>query len=138
MKKCTSFIVVLFCIVMLMACSKSDMSVTIITSGNYHMELSQEQQNNEKIAPVITINIDDKSFLFSYDVLSSYFTIGTYEINDNILTATTNDDKYHYTFEIIDENTLCFVEQESSKITVIDTNFCVVPQNGALFKIKEQ
>lgn len=134
MEKCTSFIVVLFCIVMLMACSKSDMSVTIITSGNYHMKLSQEKQNNEKIAPVITINIDDKSFLFSYDVLSSYINIGTYEINDNILTATTSDEKYHYVFKIVDENTLSFLEEQSSKITVFDTAFSVVPQNGAVFQ----
>ena len=91
MKKCTSFIVVLFCIVMLMA-------------------------------------------LFSYDVLSSYINIGTYEINDNILTATTSDEKYHYVFEIVDENTLSFLEEQSSKITVFDTAFSVVPQNGAVFQ----
>ncbi len=133
MKKHIVFITVLFCILMLMACNKSDTSITI-TSGNYKMELSQEQQNGEKIAPVITINIDDKSFLFSYDVLSSYINIGTYEINDNILTATTSDEKYHYVFEIVDENTLSFLEEQSSKITVFDTAFSVVPQNGAIFK----
>ncbi len=133
MKKHIVFITVLFCILMLMACNKSDTSITI-TSGNYKMELSQEQQNGEKIAPVITINIDDKSFLFSYDVLSSYINIGTYEINDNILTATTSDEKYHYVFEIVDENTLSFLEEQSSKITVFDTAFSVVPQNGAVFQ----
>ena len=133
MKKHIVFITVLFCILMLMACNKSDTSITI-TSGNYKMELSQEQQNGEKIAPVITINIDDKSFLFSYDVLSSYINIGTYEINDNILTVTTSDEKYHYVFEIVDENTLSFLEEQSSKITVFDTAFSVVPQNGAVFQ----
>ncbi len=133
MKKYIVFITTLFCILMLMACNKSDTSITI-TSGNYKMELSQEQQNGEKIAPVITINTDDKSFLFSYDVLSSYLTIGTYEVNGNVLIATTSDEKYHYVFEIIDKNTFSFLEEQSSKITVFDTAFSVVPQNGAVFQ----
>ena len=111
----------------------------MLNTGTYVMELEKKQSDdNEKILPTIFIDINKKEFTFSYDVLSSYFTIGTYEINDNILTATTNDDKYYYTFEVIDKNTLCFLEQESSKITVIDKDFCVIPQNGALFKIKEQ
>lgn len=136
MKKCISFITVLFCILILMACNKSDTSV--ITSGSYKMELSQEQQNNEKIAPTISIDTKQKSFIFCYDVLSSYMNIGKYEINDNILTCTTSDNKYHYVFEIIDENTLCFVEEQSSKITIFDTTFGVVPQNGAVFKKAEE
>lgn len=137
MKKYMLFIILLFSMLALMACSKSNDNE--LNTGTYVMELEKEQSDdNEKILPTIFIDINKKEFTFSYDVLSSYFTIGTYEINDNILTATTNDDKYHYTFEIIDKNTLCFVEQESSKITVFDKNFCVIPQNGALFKIKEQ
>lgn len=136
MKKYISFITVLFCILILMACNKSDTSV--ITSGSYTMGLSQEQQNNEKIAPTISIDTKQKSFIFCYDVLSSYMNIGKYEINDNILTCTTSDNKYHYVFEIIDENTLCFVEEQSSKITIFDTTFGVVPQNGAVFKKAEK
>lgn len=136
MKKCISFITVLFCILILMACNKSDTSV--ITSGSYTMGLSQEQQNNEKIAPTISIDTKQKSFIFCYDVLSSYMNIGKYEINDNILTCITSNNKYHYVFEIIDENTLCFVEEQSSKITIFDTTFGVVPQNGAVFKKAEK
>ena len=147
MKKYMLFIILLFSMLALMACSKSNDNE--LNTGIYVMELEKEQSDdNEKILPTIFVDINKKEFTFSYDMLfhscnlngysAKYFTIGTYEINDNILTATTNDDKYHYTFEIIDKNTLCFVEQESSKITVFDKNFCVIPQNGALFKIKEQ
>ncbi|MEY8319663.1 hypothetical protein AAK894_01125 [Lachnospiraceae bacterium 46-61] len=128
---------ILFIILLLMACNKSNDNE--VNTGTYIMELEKEKYDSDKkILPTISVDTNKKEFTFSYDMLSSYFTIGTYEINDNILTATTNDDKYHYTFEIIDKNTLCFMEEESSKITVIDKNFCVVPQNAAIFKIKEK
>lgn len=106
----------------------------MLYGGNYVMELNQQQKEDEKIAPVITINTDKKEFMFSYDVLSSYLNIGTYEVKDNVLTATTQDEKYHYVFHIVDENTLSFIEQESSEITIFDNHFGVVPQDGAIFQ----
>ncbi|NDO46488.1 hypothetical protein [Clostridium sp. MD294] len=127
------FIIVTICFLfVLMICNKND--TKIMTSGIYKMKLSQEQQNSEKVAPTISIDTKQKSFIFCYDALSYYMNIGIYKINDNILTCTTSDDKYHYIFEMIDENTLCFLEEQSSKITIFDTTFGVVPQNGAIFE----
>lgn len=128
MKKCVLFVMILFSV--LMSCSKN----SVLYGGNYVMELNQQQKEDEKIAPVITINTDKKEFMFSYDVLSSYLNIGTYEVKDNVLTATTQDEKYHYVFHIVDENTLSFIEQESSEITIFDNHFGVVPQDGAIFQ----
>lgn len=135
MKKDVVFL--LLCMIYVLSGCKGDTNSSIV-SGNYVMELSQEQKENEKIAPIVIIDAEQNSFLFSYDALSSYLSIGTYEINGTVLTATTQDEKYHYVFDIVDENTLSFVEQESSKITVFDNHFGVVPQDGAIFQKEEQ
>ncbi len=128
MKK--SILLLLCCIFFLVACSKED---TPSVSGTYVMEV--EQEDKEKIVfPSFSIDTEKKEFTFSYDMLSSYFSMGTYEIKENLLTATTSDNQYHYVFKIIDDNTLSFVEASSSEIKVIDTNFFVVPQDGAIFK----
>ena len=128
MKK--SILLLLCCIFFLVACSKED---TPSVSGTYVMEV--EQEDKEKIVfPSFSIDTEKKEFTFSYDMLSSYFSMGTYEIKENLLTATTSDNQYQYVFKIIDDNTLSFVEASSSEIKVIDTNFFVVPQDGAIFK----
>ena len=130
MKKCVLFVIAIFCI--LTSCSKSE---DILSSGTYVMEIEQEDIT---IVPTVSINTKQKEFSFSYDALSSYYTFGTYEMKDNILTTTTSDEKYHYVFEIVDENTLSFVEESSSEITVFDSRFSVVPQDGAIFKKIEE
>ena len=80
MKKYMLFIILLFSMLALMACSKSNDNE--LNTGTYVMELEKKQSDdNEKILPTIFIDINKKEFTFSYDVLSSYFTIGTYEIH---------------------------------------------------------
>ncbi len=53
------------------------------------------------------------------DALSSYLAIGTYTENYNLLELKTDDGKYHYKFDVIDENTLKFNQENSSKINKI-------------------
>ena len=74
MKKYMLFIILLFSMLALMACSKSNDNE--LNTGTYVMELEKKQSDdNEKILPTIFIDINKKEFTFSYDVLSSYFTI---------------------------------------------------------------
>lgn len=75
--------------------------------------------DREELIPQIMINEDDKTFTFSYDVLSSYLTTGSYTEKDGQLELKTDDGKYHYTFDIVDENTLKFNQENSSDIKVI-------------------
>lgn len=86
-------------------------------------------QNNTKIymlkvdrdgfIPQIIMNETDKTFSFSYDILSSYLAVGTYSENNEQLELKTEDGKYHYTFDIIDDNTLKFNQENSSDIKLI-------------------
>lgn len=125
-------LILLFCCMfLLIACRKEDTSSVV--SGTYVMEV--EQENKEEILfPLFSIDTEKNEFSFCYDILSSYVPIGTYEIKENLLTATTNDNQYHYVFKIVDNNTLSFVEEASSEIKVVDTNLSVVPQDGTIFK----
>ncbi len=85
------------------------------------------------------INFDkDSTFTFSYSVLSSYLPYGTYEQKDNILTAKTDDGRYHYQFTCVGAVNNCvlfFDTEHSSDVTNIDTkmNLDVPIQNGSIF-----
>lgn len=83
---------------------------------------------------LLTINEENGTFQFSYDVLSSYLPYGTYEINGTVLTATTKDGKYKYRFQIIDEDTLKFIEKGSADVSLIDDGFGVQIEDGTEFK----
>lgn len=48
-----------------------------VTDGVYTMESIEDQQG---YAPTISFDTHDKTFVFSYDLLSSYFNCGTYII----------------------------------------------------------
>lgn len=70
----------------------------------------------EWIISQIIIDESDKTFMFSYDVMSSYLAVGKYTENNGQLELRTDDGKYHYTFDIVDENTLKFKQKDSSRI----------------------
>ena len=61
-------------------------------------------------------------------MLSSYYAIGSYEIDDGSLILKTDDGKYKYVFKI-EDNTLIFNEKESSEIP----SYANVP-DGAVFE----
>lgn len=72
----------------------------------------QWQESREPSKPSVTLK-ENHQFHFSYSVLSSYYAVGTYEINDNKLILRTKDGKFTYTFEI-KKDTLIFNQEESS------------------------
>ena len=87
----------------------------------------------EDFLPQITINENDKTFLFSFDVLSSYLASGTYTENNWQLELKTGDGKYHYTFDITDDNTLKFNQENSSYIKLTDKTMGEEIKDGAEF-----
>lgn len=74
------------------------------------------------VIPVISLSEEENSFTFSYDILSSYLSVGSYENIDDKLILVTDDNKYKYVFEIVDEKILKFIEKESSPISLINKN----------------
>lgn len=90
----------------------------ITTDGDYSLFLPSEEQP-QKILPSLKLSQNGK-FTFSYDVLSSYFSYGDYEIENNRLIAVTEDQKYHYQFITTDYGALLFDAQNSSDVLLTD------------------
>ncbi len=80
------------------------------------------KDNSEEFISQIIIDESDNTFTFSYDVMSSYLAYGQYTESEGQLKLKTDDGKYHYTFDIIDENTLKFKQENSSRINRITGN----------------
>lgn len=129
MKKYIAFVLAVACALTLAACKNNK---DTLTSGSYKMVVQEE--GDDRITPCFTIDMDKHSFVLSSDLLSSYLPIGTFEISDGILTATTDDGKYQYVFEIIDDETLSFIQDESSHIITISEQFAVPAYSSAQFK----
>lgn len=94
-------------------------SAVITTEGDYSLFLPQEEQQEYKVFPSLTLSTNGK-FTFSYDILSSYFSYGDYEIEDNRLTAVTEDQQYHYQFLVTDYGALLFDAKNSSDVSRLD------------------
>ncbi|MBT9777902.1 hypothetical protein GPL15_15475 [Clostridium sp. MCC353] len=95
-------------------------------------------QSGEQSAPVPGLTLyEDGHFSFSYDILSSYLNYGTYQMEDGILTAVTNDGLYHFVFKEEDGQYL-FVKGESSEVTLTDPRVGIEVTDGAVFAWKEQ
>lgn len=89
--------------------------------------------DREELILQIILDENNKSFSFSYDVLSSYLAVGTYMMENEQLKLETDDGKYHYTFDIIDDNTLKFNQENSSDIGLINETLKEEMKDGAEF-----
>lgn len=73
---------------------------------------------NELMKPYIEFQ-PDHTFVFTYDLFSSYLNCGNYEIRDGKVICKTSDGKYRFVFSVMDEDTLRFEQEESSAIQMI-------------------
>ena len=83
--------------------------------------------------PTLTLDQEEGTFSFAYDVLSSYLAVGTYETNGDKVELTTEDGTFHYTFYSADEDTLRFSADESSDVQLTDNRIGAVITDGAVF-----
>ena len=84
--------------------------------------------------PALSFDTGSKTFSFTYDILSSYMPYGSYKEEDNKILLTTDDGQFHYTFEKGSGNTLSFVADASSPVTLTDTRFGMEIKNGTVFE----
>ena len=85
--------------------------------------------------PTLTFNEEDGTFSFVFDNFSDDILTGDYEIIDNTLSAITYDDKFYYTFEIMDENSLKFIAENSSEIPPIISTIGYPVEDRTVFKL---
>ncbi len=95
----------------------------------------------DPLPPTIRLNIDGrgKSFSFTYSVFSSYWPVGNYEVENDLLTLRTGDGRCTYVFKI-EKDKLIFDASRSSQIPEYrysgdsyETD-CPVP-DGAVFEL---
>lgn len=72
-------------------------------------------------------------FSFGNDPLSSYLSVGNYNIKDGIITCNTDDGMYHYSFKIGEDNTLIFIQDLSSKVQITDERVGTRVVDGTVF-----
>ncbi len=85
--------------------------------------------------PKLSINTNDGTFTFVYDLLSSYLPAGTFEIQNGKLIADTLDGMYRYVFNVVNDNELRFNEKESDKIKVTNEDLSYEIAHGSSFLI---
>lgn len=118
----------------------------ILNNGKNLEGLNLEENTTEEIAienglytmseseinpPTISFNLNDSTFQFTFDILSSYLNIGTFSIEENKIICTTEDGNYNFIFEIIDKHNISFISNESSDVKTVEGLISVV--NGAIF-----
>lgn len=126
MKKFSLFIIILS---ILTGCTNNKSIVSFQNDTKIYVL----NNNKNEFTPEIVLNTIDNTFSFSYDVLSSYLSVGTYIESQERLELITDDGKYHYVFDIVDESTLKFNKDESSNVTLIDNRIGIELNNGAEF-----
>lgn len=137
------FAILVVCLLILTGCSTSTES----SSSQNTDEISEHNadivytmlldDDSDEFAPYLSLDENNNTFVFTYDVLSSYMPTGTYEIKDGILTAYTDDGKYTYLFSVIDDNTIEFIQDGSSEVKLTDDKLGVSVYDGAQFKAEK-
>lgn len=100
---------------------------------HYVLDVSTEK---DIYLPQLEIDKGNQSFSIMDDVLSSTIISGTYKIEDNIFIAETYDKQEVYQFEIIDNNTLKFVQDNSSTFKLTDEAIGLAIVDGSIFKLQ--
>jgi hypothetical protein len=94
----------------------------------------EQSEEDELFLPYVRIS--DGGFTFTYNFLSSYMPIGTYTIEDDMLTMVTDDKEYQFVFRV-DGDTLVFQEKESSKIYDVGIKYNVEITDQAKFTLND-
>lgn len=109
--------------------------------GQQHYGLSDDRyvlvedgRPNEFVDIVFEMD-DEYRFVFSYDGFSSYRPTGIFTIDEGKVTCVTDDGKYTFIFEIVDNDTLRFVQDGSSELKTMENG--IAASGGAIFKRTE-
>jgi len=135
LRKTHLIVILMICIIgVVTACAKQD-EKNQSTQKEYALVVDETSRDSSATIPSLTINTSDKTFSFAYDSLSSYLSVGTYEISDSILTASTDDGERTYIFSIVDDNTLKFVAKGSFEMKLTDDRIGTLVTDQAIFKL---
>ncbi|WP_449290955.1 hypothetical protein [Oscillibacter ruminantium] len=112
------FSILIVFVIMLGACGsgKEDHSNSLeLDEGTYVLSGSEEDSD-------IKILFDLAQDRFSISVLGNEFMTGTVKIQNEKVTATTDDEKFTYVFQIEDHNKICLNKDESDTLVGVSGN----------------
>ncbi len=143
MKKILYILLISINLITLVGCSKStNKEDTVSESANIDehnpdmvFRMNIPEHSDALMSPTISLDSINKTFIFTYDLLSSYLNYGVYKVKDDILTATTSDGKYIYKFHISDNSALIFIQEGSAEIEYTDVKTIKTIDDGAVFII---
>ena len=92
-----------------------------LSQGTY----AAKKTENTLTQPTVTFDLTEQTFTFFYDPLSSDIPSGTIEVHGNRVTAKTEDGDRTYRFEIIDSETIRFVQNGSSPVVTVEGKYPV-------------
>ena len=130
MKKSSIRFIMALVLLILTGCKSNDDTQTV-KNGTYIMVHDEESI----FAPSVTI-LDD-IISFSFDPLSSFWPHGSYSIEEDILTMTTDDNRYSYVF-LIDRDDLIFQKDGSAAVRLIDKRTGVQVTDQSVFHLAEE
>ena len=87
--------------------------------------------------PKLTFYEEEGTFSFFFDSFSDDILEGKYKIVGNTLTANTYDDKFHYTFEVVDDTSLKFIAEKSSDITLVHASLGYKVEDRTIFLLEK-
>lgn len=76
-------------------------------------------ESDEIVKPTITL-FDNGMFQFNFSAFSSYIGIGEYILENNRLTLNTNDEKFTYTFDVVNDNLVFDADNSSDMLWFSD------------------
>ena len=100
--------------------------------GSYRMSASPEAV----LVPSLTLDAKNKTYIFSYDMLSSYLSVGSYEQDGDVIVCATDDGLNPYLFRVVNETTLAFIAEGSASVILTDPRIGESVVDGSVFLLE--
>lgn len=119
-------LLLLLCCLLLAGCAPRAVTPR---SGVYRMSVPPETID----VPSLMLDAETGAFAFSFDALSSYLPVGSYEQDGSILRCLTDDSLYTYLFRVVNETTLAFMADGSAEVRLTDQRLGEPVLDGSVF-----
>ena len=102
-------------------------------SGTYRMSAPPEAV----LVPSLTLDAKNKTYIFSYDMLSSYLSAGSYEQDGDVIVCLTEDGRLPFLFRMVNETTLAFIAEGSGEVILTDPRIGESVVDGSVFLLAD-
>lgn len=119
----------LLCCLLLTSCAAKTVTPR---SGTYRMSAPPEAV----LVPSLTLDAKNKTYIFSYDMLSSYLSVGSYEQDGDVIVCLTEAGRSPFLFRVVNETTLAFIAEGSAGVTLTDPRIGESVVDGSVFLLQ--